>query len=113
MTPAIRLALLTSVCAAARRLTLRRTTGPGLPFCSYCVSESCRKCQSQVRVRKFQQDPTFNLIGRPRGPRMKYGWGCGEQLTGRIMSARFTICAKRPAASDRERTIRHYAAEGE
>jgi DNA-binding protein HU-beta len=22
--------------------------------------------------RKFQQDPTFNLIGRPRGPRMKY-----------------------------------------
>jgi hypothetical protein len=50
-------------------------------------------------VRKFQQDPTFNLIRRRRGPRMKYGWGCGEQLTGRNMRAHFTTCAKRSAAS--------------
>jgi hypothetical protein len=72
---------------------------PVLPFCSHCVSERCRKCRSQVRVRKFQQDPTFNLIGRPQGPRMKCGWGCGGKLTGRDMRAHFTICPKRPAGS--------------
>jgi hypothetical protein len=33
------------------------------------------------------------------GPRMKCGWGCGAQLTGRNMGAHFTICAKLPAAS--------------
>jgi hypothetical protein len=38
--------------------------------------------------------------GRPAGPRMKCGWGCGEQLTGRKMRVHFTICAMRPAASD-------------
>jgi hypothetical protein len=36
-----------------------------------------------------RQDPTFNLIGHPRGPLMKCGWGCGEQLTGRNMRAHF------------------------
>jgi hypothetical protein len=60
---------------------------PVLPFCSQCVSERCGKCRSWVRVRKFQQDPIFNLIGRPRGPRMKCGWGCGEQLTASRMLA--------------------------
>jgi hypothetical protein len=24
------------------------------------------------------KDPTFNLIGRPRGPRMKCGWGAAR-----------------------------------
>ena len=38
-------------------------------------------CTELGSVRKFQQDPTFNLIGRPRGPRMKFGWGCVAQLT--------------------------------
>jgi hypothetical protein len=38
--------------------------------------------------------------GRPRGPRMKCGWGCGAQLTGRYMRAHFTTCPKRPEASD-------------
>src|SRR5271163_1066742 len=73
---------------------------PVLPFCSHCVSERCRECRTWVRVRKFEQDPTFNLIGRPRGPRMKCGWGCGAQLTGRDMRAHFTICPKRPAVSE-------------
>jgi hypothetical protein len=50
---------------------------------------------------KVQQDPTFNLIGRPRGPRMKCGWGCGAKLTGRNMRAHFTICPKRSAAFHR------------
>src|SRR5271156_3466349 len=72
---------------------------PVLPFCSHCVSERCRKCRTWVRVRKFERDPTFNLIGRPRGPRMKCGWGCGAKLTGRNMRAHFTICPKRPAGS--------------
>jgi hypothetical protein len=72
---------------------------PVLPFCSHCVSERCRKCRTWIRVRKFEQDPTFNLIGRPREPRMKCGWGCGAQLTGRNMQAHFTICPKRPAGS--------------
>src|ERR1700693_5554650 len=57
-------------------------------------------CWSRVRVTKSQQDPTSNLVGRPRGPRMRCGWGCGAQLTGRNMRAHLTICAKRPAASD-------------
>ena len=38
--------------------------------------------------------------GAPRGPRMKCGWGCGAQFTGRNMRGHFTICAKRPTASE-------------
>ena len=57
---------------------------PVLPFCSHYVSERCRKCRTWVRVRKFQQDPTFNLIGRPRGPRMKCGWVAAPSLPGAI-----------------------------
>ena len=49
--------------------------------------------------RKLRRDPTFNLIGHQRGPRMKCGWGFGAKLTGRNMRAHFTICAKRPADS--------------
>ena len=71
---------------------------PVLPFCSHCVSERCRKCRSSVRVRKFQQDPTFNLIGCPRGPRVRCGWGCGAQLTASRMRLHFTVCPKRPRA---------------
>jgi hypothetical protein len=37
--------------------------------------------------------------GRLRVPWMKYGWGCGTELTGINMRAHFTVCAKRPAAS--------------
>jgi len=71
-----------------------------LPFCSYSVSESCRKCRTWVRVRKFERDPTKIKRGRPPGPRMKCGSGCGAQLMGRNMRAHFTICSKRLAASD-------------
>src|SRR5580658_9235787 len=101
MTRAVRLAPVhMPIClCCGEDVALEQDYHPVLPFCSYCLSESCRKCRSQVRVRKFEQDPTFNLIGRPRGPRMKCGWGCGAQLTGRTMRAHFTICAKRPAPS--------------
>ena len=49
-----------------------------------CGRELSQECRSWVRVKKFQQDPTFNLIGRPR---MKCGWAAGAKLTGRNMRA--------------------------
>jgi hypothetical protein len=45
-------------------------------------SERCRKCRSSVCVRKFQQDPTFDLIGHPRGPRMYCCWRRGYPIHG-------------------------------
>jgi hypothetical protein len=42
----------------------------------------------------------ITLKCRPRALRMLCGWGCGAQFTGRQMRAHFTICAKRPAASN-------------
>ena len=43
-----------------------------------CFSGRCRRCAS--RVRESILSP-FHLIGRPRGPRMACGWGCGACLT--------------------------------
>jgi hypothetical protein len=42
----------------------------------------------------------FNLIGRPRGPRMLCGWRCGALLTEHEMRAHFTVCPKRPASGN-------------
>ena len=78
----------------------RNADHPALPFCPRCVSGNCRKCRSWVRGMKWQRDPTFNFIGRPRGPQMPCGWGCGAKLTGIQMRAHFTICPNRPAISD-------------
>jgi hypothetical protein len=36
--------------------------------------------------------------GRPAGPRMPCGWGCGGWLTSHVMRAHFTRCPNRPAA---------------
>jgi hypothetical protein len=77
----------------------RQNFRPPLPFCKRCLAGGCRGCWSWVRVRKAGQDPTFNLIGRPRGPRMKCGWGCGAELTSHQMRAHFTTCPNRPPAS--------------
>ena len=74
---------------------------PVLPFCNRCVSGKCLKCRSWVLVERWKRDPTFNLIGRPRGPQMPCGWGCGAWLTEHQMRAHFTRCPKRPAAADR------------
>jgi hypothetical protein len=41
----------------------------------------------------------FQSAKRPRTLRMKCGWGCGAQLTGRNMRAHFTTCPKRPPDS--------------
>src|SRR5437879_2754985 len=70
--------------------------GPPLPFCSQCVSGNCCRCRRWVRFEKFRRDSTFNLIGRPRGPRMTCGWGCGAELTGSQMRSHFTACPNRP-----------------
>jgi hypothetical protein len=86
--------------SAPGSVTLRNgVSGKEIPMAASL--ERCHKCGSWVRVRKFQQGPTFNLIGPPRGPRMRCGWGCGAKLTTRNMRAHFTICAKRPAGSDK------------
>jgi hypothetical protein len=34
--------------------------------------------------------------GRPRGPEMPCGWGCGANLTATQMREHFTTCPKRP-----------------
>lgn len=82
----------------------RQPAGPGnrppLPFCGLCGSERCPKCRRWVRVEKAERDPTFNLVGRPRGPQMPCGWGCGARLTDHKMRAHFTGCPNRPAISD-------------
>ena len=63
MTLTIRLVLLTCLCCG-EDVDFAQDYRPNLPFCSYGLSESCRKCRSQVRVRKFQQDPpSISLAG--------------------------------------------------
>jgi hypothetical protein len=34
--------------------------------------------------------------GRPSGPAMPCGWGCGANLTASTMRAHFTACPRRP-----------------
>ena len=47
--------------------TTHQVDRPAIPFCRRCGSGKCKKCWSWVRARRFEQDPSFNLIGRPRG----------------------------------------------
>ena len=54
----------------------------------------------------------FHLIGRPRGPQMACGWGCGACLTEHQMRTHFTICPKRPAISDHVRRASPHRAAG-
>jgi hypothetical protein len=79
------------------------------PFCDRCFSGRCRRCAS--RVRESILSP-FHLIGRPRGPQMACGWGCGACLTERQMRTHFTICPKRPAISDHVRRASPHRAAG-
>ena len=41
-------------------------------------------------------DSNMTMSGRPPGPRMPCGWGCGAQLTARLMRGHFTDCSNRP-----------------
>ena len=87
--------------------TTHHVDRPPIPFCRRCGSGKCKKCWSWVRARRFEQDPSFNLIGRPRGPRMPCGWKCGAAFTGHEMRAHFSRCPKRAAvSSDAERRSR-------
>ncbi len=79
------------------------------PFCDRCFSGRCRRCVS--RVRESILSP-FHLIGRPRGPQMACGWGCGACLTEHQMRTHFTICPKRPAISDHVRRASPHRAAG-
>ena len=92
-------------CCYADIHLIRNAEYADLPFCRRCVSEKCNNCRRWVRAAKSLQNsrltgrpPTERRpIGRPRGPRMACGWGCGIALSGHEMRAHFTGCPKRPA----------------
>ena len=65
------------------------------PFCDRCFSGRCRRCAS--RVRESILSP-FHLIGRPRGPQMACGWGCGACLTEHQMRTHLRSARKGPRA---------------
>jgi hypothetical protein len=82
--------------ADALRLGLRRR------------AHRCHTRAHFTHARSGRQPPTTGtdaggtrkpIVAAQLGPRMKCGWGCGVQFTGRNMRAHFTICAKRPADS--------------
>ena len=49
-----------------------------------------------ARMCLWEQDHTFSLIGRPRGPQMQCGWQCGAALTSHQMRVHFPRCPNRP-----------------
>jgi hypothetical protein len=51
-----------------------------------CRSGQCRNCRSRLPVRAL-------ITGRPPGPRMRCGWGCGAQLS---LGGRTLIATSRP-----------------
>jgi hypothetical protein len=79
----------------AMRLALRRQlTGPKMrAHFTICPKRPAASDHVERRPRNAKVKP-----GRPPGPRMKCGWGCGDQLTERKVRAHFTLCPKRPAA---------------
>jgi hypothetical protein len=48
----------------------------------------CPKCVIYQAGAKLTENAHLREVP-PRGPRMKCGWGCGEQFTGRSMRAHF------------------------
>ena len=60
------------------------------PLCTRCRSGRCRTCAWRLGV------PSVDLGGRPSGPRMPCGWGCGAKLSATEMRGHFTRCPKRP-----------------
>jgi hypothetical protein len=61
-------------------------------LCHRCRSGWCWQCYSGGKV----LDPNMKRGGRPPGPRMPCGWGCGAELTARLMRGHFTECSNRP-----------------
>src|SRR5580698_1178476 len=56
------------------------------------------KSLSQVPTHRPRRRNSKVKRGRPPGPRMKCGWGCGTRLTASQMRAHFTVCPSRPAS---------------
>ena len=61
-------------------------------LCPRCRSGGCWQCYSGGNVLNSNR----KMGGRPPGPRMPCGWGCGAQLTARLMRGHFTDCSNRP-----------------
>lgn len=81
------------------------TAGPTtrFPFCNRCFAGRCCKCAKAVRDAISRPVSKVNAGGRPPGPRMPCGWGCGAELTGQEMRPHFTRCPKWPTVSDLKR----------
>jgi hypothetical protein len=73
------------------------------PFCDRCFGGRCSKCAKAVRDAISGSVSKVNAGGRPPGPRMPCGWGCGAELTGQEMRPHFTRCPNRPTVFDLER----------
>ena len=61
-------------------------------LCHRCRSGGCWQCYSGSNVLNSNR----KMGGRPPGPRMPCGWGCGAQLTAQLMRGHFTDCSNRP-----------------
>ena len=61
-------------------------------LCHRCRSGGCWQCYSGGNV----LNSNMTMSGRPPGPRMPCGWGCGAQLTARLMRGHFTDCSNWP-----------------
>jgi hypothetical protein len=66
-------------------------------YCRWCSSGKCARCRRRLLAERLRLDPTSNLVGRPRGPQMPCGWGCGAKLTEHQMRCHFTDCPNRPS----------------
>ncbi len=79
------------------------------PFCDRCFGGRCSKCAKAVRDAISGSVSKVNAGGRPPGPRMPCGWGCGAELTGQEMRPHFTRCPNRPTVSDLVRRLATHA----
>ena len=93
------------VCCLADYIPAARTEKPHRSYCARRLSGKCRKCTSRIRFERLQLDPTANLLGRPRGPRMPCGWNCGARLTAGELRKHFAGCPLRPIVQHASRQL--------
>jgi hypothetical protein len=67
-----------------------------------CALHNMREATGGLRRRGPSEEELESWAWpRNRGPRMKCGWGCGRRVwPGAICARHFTVCPKRPAASE-------------
>ena len=84
---------------AARRFRPRASCGTQLSANQMCARFTrCPKRPAASGDEERRRGTLKVKRGRPAGPRMKCGWGCGEQLTASRMRTHFTVCPERPRA---------------